>query len=419
MKRIFLFLLPAFLMIGAAVQAQSPEHCGTMQHLAWKSQNDPNYMTRFESVEAAAQSWLDNNRGNVGGTVITIPTVVHIVYKDATQNISDAQIYSQLDVINADFRRMNADTNMTRPEFDSLAADFEVEFCLATTDPQGNSTTGITRTSTSGGQLLGWFGPQDDVKSSSTGGIDPWPTDKYLNIWVCDLLPVLAGYAQFPGEDPATDGVVIGYNFFGTMGTATAPYNHGRTTTHEIGHWVGLRHIWGDGDCTMDDFVDDTPIADAANQGGCLNVVNSCTDTPYDYDDMVENYMDYSSDSCMNMFSEGQKVRGWSFFNTDRLSLFSSNGCSLAVSTTAPLPNELFELHPNPSNGRVNLEWHGATGSDIEIEVYDALGKKVQHQNLNLVSRKTELQLQGMAPGSYFVRVISAEGVSSRRLLIQ
>lgn len=390
-----------------------------MEHLDWKAQDDPAYMQRFQSVEDAAQSWLANNRSAVGGSVITIPTVVHIVYKDATQNLSDAQIYSQMDVLNADFRRLNADTLLTRPEFDSVAADFEVEFCLATTDPQGNSTTGITRTSSAGGQLLGWFGPQDDVKSTSTGGIDPWPTDQYLNIWVCDLLPILAGYAQFPGEDPATDGVVIGYNFFGTMGTATPPYNKGRTTTHEVGHWVGLRHVWGDGDCSMDDFVDDTPVADAANQGGCLNIVNSCTDAPFDFNDQVENYMDYSSDSCMNMFSEGQKARAWSFFNTDRISLFSSNGCSLAVSTTQALPSNLFDLYPNPTNGNVNLHWNGTAGADLEVEVFNAVGQVILHREMQLGNRRAQIELDDMAPGTYFVRVKSSEGVSNKRLMVQ
>lgn len=418
MKRILLLSFSLLLLSGVGF-AQSPDRCGTMGHLEWKSEQDPGYMQRFNSVEAAAQSWLQTHRSAVGGNVITIPTVVHIVYRDATQNLPDAQIFSQMDVLNADFRRMNADTLLTRPEFDSVASDFEVEFCLATTDPQGNPTTGITRTSTNGGQLLGWFGPQDDVKSSSTGGIDPWPTDQYLNIWVCDLLPILAGYAQFPGEDPATDGVVVGFSFFGTFGTVTPPFNKGRTTTHEIGHWLGLRHIWGDGDCSMDDFVDDTPIADAANQGGCLNLLNTCTDSPFDYNDQVENYMDYSNDSCMNMFSEGQKARAWSFLNTDRLSLFTSNGCSLAVSTTDPFPAQLFDLYPNPSRGSVKLEWHGGTGSEVDASIFDALGKVVWTKRLALESRQETLDLEGLAPGSYFIRIQSAEGVSSRRLMVQ
>ena len=398
-----------FTLLISSVSAQSYDHCATMQNLDYHHQNNPRLADQMDQVEATARQWLDQNRDLAGGGVITIPTVVHIVYIDPDQNLSDAQIFSQMDVLNADFRRLNADTSLTRPEFDSLAADFEVEFCLATTDPQGNSTTGITRTQSQGGQLFGWFGPLDDVKSSTTGGVDPWPTDQYLNIWVCNLLPIIAGYAQFPGDDPATDGVVIGYNFFGTTGTVTPPYNKGRTTTHEVGHWLGLRHVWGDGDCTMDDFVADTPGADANNSGGCLNVKNSCTDSPYDYDDMVENYMDYSNDSCMNMFSLGQKARGWSFLNTDRISLFSSNGCSLAVATPeAIIPQDPFVLYPNPAEEKVSVTWTGDATLDVQFQVYNAMGQAVVDKKMSAGEIKSEIDLSALPAGTYFVTSTAA-----------
>lgn len=392
--------------------SQAPDRCGTMQHLDWKEQNNPRYASQMEEVEEQARLWLESHRDLAGGGVITIPTVVHVVWTDPDQNITDAQVLSQMDVLNADFRRLNADTTLTRPEFDSLAADFEVEFCLATTDPNGNSTTGIVRTnSPNGGQLFGFFGPQDDVKSASTGGVDPWPTDQYLNIWVCNLLPILAGYAQFPGEDPNTDGVVIGYNFFGTTGTVTSPYNKGRTTTHEIGHWLGLRHIWGDGDCTMDDFVFDTPGADNNNSGGCFNVVNSCPDSPYDYDDMVENYMDYSNDSCMNMFTEGQKSRAWSFINTDRASLFNSQGCSLAVDLEdAQFVRDPFTIYPNPASESVFLAWEGDPALDVEYSIFNAIGQQVRLQKGTFGERKTEINLSELPSGTYFV-ISTAAGV--------
>lgn len=419
MKYFTLILWGAFILLSVPASAQTHDHCATMENLDWKSQQDPQYRQRLDNTEQIARDWLDHNRSSVGAAVLTIPVVVHIVYTAPDQNLPDSQILSQIAVLNEDFRKLNADTALRRPEFDSLAADMEVEFCLATTDPNGNPTTGITRTASSGGQFLGFFGPTDDVKSSSTGGIEPWPTDQYLNVWVCDLLPIIAGYAQFPGDDSLTDGVVIGYQFFGTEGNLVPPYTKGRTTTHEVGHWLGLRHVWGDGDCTMDDFVDDTPLADANANGACFGNNNTCVDSIYDYIDMVENYMDYSNDSCMNTFTKGQKARAWSFLNTDRINLFNSQGCSLAVSTDQPIAGARpFELYPNPTAGNFFLLWHGETGHQVKVEVYDPVGKLAQRQVLDNVMEKNKIELPDMPAGTYIVRVESPTGNYTQRLAI-
>lgn len=247
--------------------------------------------------------------------MVTIPVVVHVVYRTAEENISDAQIQSQMQVLNDDFRRLNSDANNTW----SQAADAEIEFCLATVDPNGNPTNGITRTSTT----VNGFGTNDAVKFTSQGGIDAWPRDSYLNFWVCNIGGGILGYAQFPGGAAATDGVVNDYRYTGTNGTATAPFNLGRTATHEVGHWLNLRHIWGDGGCGVDDFVADTPESDAPNYG-CAAGHTSCGSA-----DMIENYMDYSNDACMNLFTQGQKTRMQALFAPGgfRASLLSSNGC--------------------------------------------------------------------------------------------
>jgi hypothetical protein len=179
-----------------------------------------------------------------------------------------------------------------------------IRFVLAKTDPDGKPTSGITRTKTTVTSF-----PQDDsVKSGATGGIDAWPSDKYLNLWVCALGGGLLGYAQFPGGPAATDGVVILNTAFGSMGTATAPYNLGRTATHEIGHWLNLRHIWGDTeDCSGTDFVDDTPNAQLPNYGKPIFPHVSCSNGPNG--DMFMNYMDYVDDAAMVMFTAGQVIR--------------------------------------------------------------------------------------------------------------
>ncbi|MCA1682897.1 MAG: zinc metalloprotease, partial [Actinobacteria bacterium] len=163
---------------------------------------------------------------------------------------------------------------------------------------------GITRTATT----VASFGPDNEVKSKKTGGVDPWPADRYLNLWVCKLSDNLLGYAQFPGGPAATDGVVILYSAFGTVGVAAAPFDLGRTATHEIGHFLGLRHIWGDqNDCSGNDFVADTPRAKEANMGKPTFPHITCNNGPNG--DMYMNYMDYVDDDTMFMFTSGQVAR--------------------------------------------------------------------------------------------------------------
>jgi len=264
----------------------SQRNCRSHEYLQRQIQADPGRKQRLEAIDQLMQASQFAKMEE--GTTYTIPVVVHVVYKTAAQNISNAQIQSQINVINDDFRRMNSDANNTW----SQAADTEIEFCLATQDPNGNPTSGITRTSTTKTS----FTDDDKVKKSNQGGKNPWDTQKYLNIWVCNIGGFL-GYAQFPGGPAATDGVVVDDNYFGTVGTATAPFDKGRTLTHEIGHYLNLYHIWGDGACGQDDNVADTPNSDAANYG-CASNHTSCSST-----DMVQNYMDYSDDACMNWWN--------------------------------------------------------------------------------------------------------------------
>ncbi|GIS08452.1 MAG: hypothetical protein CM15mP112_05640 [Flavobacteriales bacterium] len=212
--------------------------------------------------EENIKTWILNNTNRLSQNIITIPVVVHVVYYNNTENISDQQIFSQIDILNEDFRRLNSDTINTPAAFQSVAADTEIEFCLATRDPNGNPTNGITRTSTTQTS----FSTNDGVKYSSSGGKDAWNTSKYLNMWVCDLSGGLLGYTQFPGGTASSDGVVCDYAYFGDIGTASSPYDLGRTTTHEVGHWLNLRHIWGDSNCG-NDFCNDTPEHSGSNYG--------------------------------------------------------------------------------------------------------------------------------------------------------
>lgn len=233
-----------------------------------------------------------------------IPIVVHVVYNTAEQNIDDAQVASQIDALNRDYQAANDQSTVPDP-FKGVIGNPRIAFALATTDPSGNPTNGITRTATAATSFAQAGNP---VKSSATGGADPWPSDRYLNIWTCRLGDGLLGYATFPGGPPEIDGVVILYSAFGTTGTATSPYNLGRTAVHEVGHWLNLIHIWGDtDDCSGSDLVDDTPTQQTPNYNKPVFPHVSCSNAPNG--DMFMNYMDYVDDDVMVMFTQGQVAR--------------------------------------------------------------------------------------------------------------
>jgi hypothetical protein len=264
---------------------------------------------------------------------ITIPVVVHVLYSTASENVSDAQIQSQVDVLNEDFRKLNADVSNTPAAFANLAADMELQFVLASRDPNGNATTGIERKAST---RTTW-GTNDAMKSTSTGGLNAWPADQYLNLWVCNIGGSILGYAQFPGGGASTNGVVITTTAFGRRGSAVAPFNLGRTATHEVGHWLNLRHIWGAANCG-NDLVDDTPTQQTSNFGCPSFPRRTCGNTTTG--DMFMNYMDYTDDRCMFMFTSGQRDRAQA--------LFANGG---PYQSFATCPNALFVSQPVTSSG--------------------------------------------------------------------
>jgi len=313
------FISLGFALCIALIGFGQERTCHTMGNLERMLHANPEYQNNMNQIEDYTREFLNTPQLRTS-TVITIPVVFNVVYKTSSQNISDAQLMTQLDVLNEDFRRQNSDADNTW----SQAADTQIEFCLATTDPDGNPTSGIRRKHTNKPS----FSANDAMKSGGQG-LTPWDASSYLNIWVCNLNGFL-GYAQFPGGNPATDGVVLDYQYTGTIGTASAPFDLGRTGTHEVGHYLNLRHIWGDGPCGADDFVSDTPVSDAANYG-CASGHVSCGST-----DMVQNYMDYSDDDCMNLFTQGQADRMCAVLLPGgvRDGLSSSGGCGAPVEPT-------------------------------------------------------------------------------------
>ena len=309
-----------------SIVSYTQERCGTVLYTDILKEKYSEYALAREEVNKQNNIGITANHKSISQSIITIPVVVHVVWNTNSENISDAQIFSQIDVLNADYRRTNVDASNTPSVWQSIAADSEIEFCLATIDPNGSSTTGITRTQTS---QTSFSINNDAMKSTSNGGIDPWPQDDYLNIWVCDLTGGILGYATPPSffNNP-DDGVVVGYKYFGSIGTVQSPYNKGRTATHEVGHWLNLDHIWGNGGNCGNDNISDTPTQDKNyscpsfphNVNGCGTNSNG---------DMYMNYMDYTDDACMNMFTEGQKTRMLSAINQYRPNLLNHNICSV------------------------------------------------------------------------------------------
>jgi len=352
-----LFVALAGMFSTAMTWAQQTRNCGTMEYLEYQMQNDPSISGKMAEIETFTNNFITENPGSPKA-VITIPVVFHVLYNTAAQNISDALILAQLNQLNQDFARLNSDAGNTPTAFQSLATNTNIQFCLAQRDPSGNATTGIVRKSTT----VTSFSSNDAVKYTAQGGDNAWDATKYLNLWVCNLGGGLLGYAQFPGGAVATDGVVLLYSSIGSLTTpgSSAPYNYGRTATHEVGHWLNLRHIWGDANCG-NDLVSDTPTQQTSNYGcptfpkvTCSNGANG---------DMFMNYMDYTDDGCMNMFSAGQSTRMNALFATGgaRVGLLSSLGCSAPTTTGCGTPSSLAAGSITTSSA--TLSWAAVSGA--------------------------------------------------------
>lgn len=332
-----LFTLATVIAVSFSSYAQNAERCATMQA-------DSALRARTVGGESLQdfENWLQQKMSQPtpqqrSRQILTIPVIVHVVHNGEAvgtgRNISQAQVNSQIDVLNEDFRRLNADRVNTVAAFQGVAADVEIEFCPARVDPNGVplAEPGIRRVN--GGQAT-W----------STNAIDAtlkpqtiWDPNRYFNIWTVDFGNTgLLGYAQFPqgsglqgmpggAQNANTDGIVCWFRAFGRVGNVQNPSNRGRTATHEVGHWLGLRHIWGDGGCTVDDFCGDTPPASSSSTG-CQTTRQTCNNL-----NQVQNYMDYSNDACMNLFTQCQKTRMITVMNNSprRVQLLNSTVCQI------------------------------------------------------------------------------------------
>lgn len=416
-----LFSISSILFIGLfplAVQSQV-QRCGTVEKEAMVAKNDPDYFQRKASFDNYLEAYLRNHPEDIADTSIThIPVVVHVVYKDAVENISDAQIQSQIDALNADYRRTNSDMGSTPAAFSGVASDTKFQFHLTNKDPNGNTTNGITRTVTS----KSCFNQSDSIYFTALLGQDIWDRTCYLNIWVCKLScgpsAILLGYASSPSSGTATkDGVVVDYRCFGTMGTAAAPFHKGRTTTHEVGHFFNLLHIWGDaGGCTPDDSVSDTPTQNGATTNCPINeVFDSCQPTAPGI--MFMNYMDYTEDNCMNLFTAGQKSRMKATMSiAPRMSLTTCNNIGLANLKST---SEEISVFPTPSGGIVNIEGL-VPSTEYNVMVSDLQGRMVRSAFIMSNPEGLINFEEGMFPeGFYLVTIQSKSTYAKAKMIIQ
>jgi len=384
MKKILLFFAILFL---ANIYGQ--RFCGTDQKMKEFFANNPDALAKKRDLRNYLTT--KNNSAKNTQTVITIPVVVHVLYKNANQNISDAQIASQLAVLNADFRRLNTDYNTIVPSaFQPFSADMELVFCLATKKSDGSSTTGIERKSVATN-----FNFANNYFQSS--GLLAWDPTKYLNIWVGDMPSPYLGWAYLPdAAGYPEDGLAIGYKYFGTTGAAEYPYNGGRTATHEIGHYFGLLHPWGEDDSLCgsldnDDGCPDTPATNNPHYGGNVFPDNTNTCVFSANGAMFMNFMDYVTDEEMAFFTNDQKTIKTNTMAGPRASLLNSNACTfLSVNDVEKVNATQYISIASPLT-KIN-----------EVEIFNSEGRLVKRVS---VSNETDkIDVKDFPSGVYYVR---------------
>ena len=457
MKRIFTTIVLSSIVFLSSIAQNSNNQESSIRKCGSPKVN-PAYEEAFQEMLQKQQQFANGKKASV---VYNIPVIFHVLHSgvavntaNATtgRNLSQAQINSQLAVLNADYRKLNTDfsTYVTQSSFINASADVEINFCMAKVSPTGTilSEPGIDRIAVATKSWTALPYAMTYIESTVKPG-SSWDPTKYFNVWILEFGGAdvgTLGYAQFPtipsGTNPVTDmvgyggaankdGVVIDYHFIGNIGTAlasaSAPYNKGRTLTHETGHWLGLWHIWGDDGtaCTGTDYVTDTP-----NQGGenytCPTsngaVVNSgCSGTSNPPGVNYQNYMDYSDDKCMVMFTAGQKARMQAVMSVcaRRLSLNTSTVCSV-TGIEENVSNVEMSIYPNPTNGELFIDITTIDIQDFTVSVVNTLGQTVKEvKQVQSNGGKIKIDLSDKNAGIYFVTIKSKSVSKVKRIVLQ
>jgi len=333
------------------------------------------------------------NRILLNRDIIVIPVVFHVVWHETDENIEDEIIVSQLNTINADFSGANNDIEKVPAEFSTTVGRAEIKFCLASTDPFGNPTSGTTRTHTDKNEI----GLTKDIYYSSSGGYDAWDPDKYLNIWIANTGSFLSGISSYPGEPIKEEsGIIINPKFAGI--NKSKKYGLGRVLTHELGHFLGLKHLWGDdNNCETDDDIEDTPL----QRGPYINCPSypqsGCSES-----EMFMNFMDYVDDPCMYFFTKGQVQRILTAIMLFRQSLINGN-------TQCEIKNQLgakLLFYPNPSSDVFMADIASKSDILLRYEVFNISGFRIKY-GTEIVNRRFNLDLSDFPSGVYFVRIES------------
>ena len=323
-----MMVMPGGIISLKAQERQPLQRCGTMLVLENAFKRDPSLRAKFEKQTLEIQQTVNKRKSvpqpfRIYQDVVYVPIVFHVVLTNPAL-VTDVQIHAQLDTLNKDFAGMNGDSVNIPAAFKPLFGKSHIQFKLAQRTPDNEPTTGIVRTTTT---RVAYSTFDNSLKYSSLGGDDAWDHDRYLNVWITNLGGgYVLGYATYPGTSVAAeDGVVIHYTSL--PGGTDAPFNEGRTLTHETGHYFYLYHIWGDDyGCRGTDYVDDTPNQTTLSSG-CPNgsiVIDACTPTAPGI--LYEDYMDYTDDACMSMFTNGQVTRMETTLNDYRANYYTSNG---------------------------------------------------------------------------------------------
>lgn len=341
---------------------------------------------------------------------VTIPVVFHVVYQNVTENIHDSLLQEQIDVLNEDLNAANADLWKVPLAWQPIIGNMQITFVFASLDPNGNPTTGIERQQTT----VSSFTTNDNVKHVSTGGLDAWPDTSYLNIWVCDLSAGLNGYTQFPGGPAATDGMVLNYRVVGRGSPAQAPFNAGRTCTHEFGHWLGLRHIGPDASCADVDSIPDTPSYNSSVYGtypvGTV-LTDACNQPAPGI--MWMNFMMYVDDTAMVFFTLGQINKMTWYLNNMRTGFLTPNGIHEDQVAS------WISVYPSPSSDGIFTLTRTDASTESSVGVCDVQGRLLFDLiNVNAGVNTVMLDLSSYAEGVYTIVIRSAAAVESKRVVI-
>ncbi len=419
-------------LVNAQVPDSELNRCATVERDELKGRLNPDWLTKRTQMERLIQDYMQEHKNlrTTADDIIRIPVVVHVIHDQDENsigglnnpNISEEQIRSQIEVLNEDYNRI---PNTLGFNTNPVGASAKIEFYLADYDPDGRFTTGITRhrytTKTS-------FNPfSDDLLLAN---IAYWPSDKYLNIWTCRLTNSYLGLAQFPATDKVegldtaneanelTDGVIIDYRYFGkkTGAITSRIYNLGRTTTHEVAHWLGLIHTWGDTDCGTD-YCPDTPTIEGPNRTTvCQEKFSNCFGIRTR--NMIENYLDYSPDSCMNIFTKDQVARMRAVLELSprraRMVEFGKEG------RLDPANNLTVEIYPNPAESDLNVNVRFLGFQNFTYNIFDLNGRQIATDMFrNVYSRRLQLDVSLLPPGIYIFRVVTDMETVTQRFFVK